>query len=105
MNRKVKGIIFICIGLFLGIFYTFGTIADYYNDDAIVLEWELFVILPVFIIALVLSLILVFIGLKTVTSPELSLPNQDIDKKEFGKFVEKMSDVFKKDKGETSSEE
>ena len=58
---KGKGIVLIIIGLGLATIYTMGTLIDL-AFDITWLDWRLFIAIPIWLIVILISLIMIFIG-------------------------------------------
>lgn len=59
---KGKGIVLIIIGLVLATIYTLGTLIDLVFFDFTWLDWKLFIVIPIWLIVIIISLIIIFIG-------------------------------------------
>lgn len=82
---KIIGFIIMVVGVLLAIVYTLGSVVDLYlqssiggdNPDGFVLipgmidlfDWELFVVLPLWLIIILVSIIAIWIGWSMLTTP------------------------------------
>jgi hypothetical protein len=62
---KIKGFIGIIVGLLIAIVYTLGTVVDYVYDIEL-LDWRLFLIVPIWLVIMIIALMIVFLGLSSL---------------------------------------
>ena len=84
---KIIGLVIMCVGVLLAIIYTLGSVVDLFlttslagdlqNPQGFVLfpdmidifKWELFVVLPLWLIVVLISVIAIWIGYSMLTTP------------------------------------
>jgi len=83
---KIIGAVIMCVGLLMAVIYTMGSVVDLYMESTLgpnnggwatvipgligtLLDWKLFVVLPLWLIVILISIIAIWIGYSMLTTP------------------------------------
>lgn len=89
---KGTGIVLIIIGLGLATIYTLGTLVDL-AIDITWLDWRLFIAIPIWLIVVIISLIMIFIGASSFS--KASMGEKMFEKMFEKKFEKKFAEAGK----------
>jgi hypothetical protein len=93
---KGTGVVLILIGIGLATIYTLGTLVDL-AIDITWLDWRLFIAIPIWLIVIIISLIMIFIGAS-------SFSKSSMGEKMFEKMFEKKFDKKFAEAGKVAEE-
>jgi len=93
---KGTGVVLILIGIGLATIYTLGTLVDL-AIDITWLDWRLFIAIPIWLIVIIISLIMIFIGVS-------SFSKSSMGEKMFEKMFEKKFDKKFAEAGKVAEE-
>ena len=89
---KGTGVVLILIGIGLATIYTLGTLVDL-AIDITWLDWRLFIAIPIWLIVIIISLIMIFIGASSFSKS--SMGEKMFEKMFEKKFEKKFAETGK----------